>query len=120
MGFRYGLHSTRLPGKPDLVLPKHNAVIWIHGCYWHGHECRSSKLPKSNESYWHPKIAKTRERDARNLAGVRAAGWRALIIWECCLHGKGRPQLGDLLIAVREWLLSQDDAMEFDGGSFRQ
>nr|WP_246737684.1 very short patch repair endonuclease [Nordella sp. HKS 07] len=67
MGFRYLLHNNCFPGRPYLVMPKFMAVIWIHGCYWNGHDCAAARLPSSNESYWHPKIARTKERENRIL-----------------------------------------------------
>lgn len=104
LGFRYSLHSKRFPGRPDMMLPKYRAVIWINGCYWHGHECGEAKLPKSNEGYWSPKIARNRERDVRNLAAVEAAGWRHLVIWECAFRRKGEAALDETVRKAAEWL----------------
>jgi DNA mismatch endonuclease (patch repair protein) len=119
LGFRYSLHSNRFPGRPDIVLPKYSAVIWIHGCYWHGHDCGAAKLPASNESYWHPKIARTRARDEKNSAAVAAAGWRYLVIWECCLRGKAAPGIERVLTLAADWLRNGKDSMEFRGDSIR-
>lgn len=84
LGYRFRLHRKELPGKPDLVFPRRRAVIFVHGCYWHGHGCkRGGSGAKSNESYWGPKIERNRERDQRVLAALRDAGWRTLVIWEC-------------------------------------
>ena len=84
MGYRFRLHVKKLSGKPDIVLPKHKAVIFIQGCYWHHHEnCRRSNWPKSNKDYWIPKIMRNIERDRTNLAKLSEAGWRVLTIWEC-------------------------------------
>jgi DNA mismatch endonuclease (patch repair protein) len=106
MGFRYALHSNRFPGRPDMVLAKHRAVIWVNGCYWHGHPCGAAKLPSSNESYWHPKIERTRARDLRNAEAVEAAGWRHLTIWECALRGKHAPGIERVLEAAALWIVS--------------
>jgi len=104
LGFRYSLHSTRFPGRPDMVFSKYRAVIWVHGCYWHGHDCGEAKLPSSNESYWSPKIAGNRARDARNLAAVEAAGWRHMVIWECAFRRKGEAALAETVRRAAEWL----------------
>ena len=113
LGFRYSLHTSRFPGRPDMVLPRYRAVIWINGCYWHGHECGAARLPSSNESYWHPKIERTRARDIRNAQAVEAAGWRHLTIWECALRGRGAPGLERVLPAVAEWLRDGKDSQDF-------
>lgn len=83
LGFRYTTHSRTLPGRPDIVFPRLRKVIFVHGCFWHGHRCRWGRLPKSRLDYWGPKIAANRDRDTRTLRSVRRAGWRALVIWQC-------------------------------------
>jgi len=91
MGFRYRLHNGSLPGKPDLVFPRLKKVIFVHGCYWHGHErCRAAKTPKSNRSYWLPKLARNKERDKSNFKKLKEIGWRPLIIWECQIKSQSR------------------------------
>ena len=83
-GLRYRLHDKTLPGKPDLVLPKFKAVIFVHGCFWHGHDCpRGARVPKSNTEYWLDKIARNKARDKRNITTLEDAGWRVRIVWEC-------------------------------------
>lgn len=84
MGYRYRLHRRGLPGKPDLAFISKKKVIFLHGCFWHGHDCRAgSKVPASNKDYWLPKLARTKERDQENLARLNALDWRVLIVWEC-------------------------------------
>ncbi len=87
LGYRFtvnGPKNRKLPGKPDIVLPKYRTVVFVHGCFWHGHEgCKDFRLPKSRTDWWRAKIDRNRARDARNLAAVRALGWRALVIWTC-------------------------------------
>ena len=84
MGYRYRLHRADLPGKPDLVFPSRRAVIFVHGCFWHGHGCkRGARMPKSNVAYWRRKIGRNSERDAENLSKLQADGWRVFVIWEC-------------------------------------
>jgi DNA mismatch endonuclease, patch repair protein len=83
-GFRFRLHRRDLPGRPDLVLPRHRLVILVHGCFWHQHAgCRLASKPKTHKRYWRPKLAANVERDQRNAALLRAAGWRVETIWEC-------------------------------------
>lgn len=84
MGFRFRLHRSDLPGKPDLVLPRHNKVIFVHGCFWHQHKgCRISHKPSSNTSYWNKKLARNVERDKKHQILLRKLCWRVLTIWEC-------------------------------------
>lgn len=86
MGYRFRLHRKSLPGKPDLVLPRFRAVIFVNGCFWHWHadpNCRIAGLPKSNRAYWLPKLRRTRERDREHLARLEEDGWRVLTLWEC-------------------------------------
>jgi DNA mismatch endonuclease (patch repair protein) len=83
MGYRFRLHRKDLPGCPDIVLPRHKKAILVQGCFWHGHDCRLASKPKSNSGYWSEKILKNKERDARNIAALQAAGWDVLELWEC-------------------------------------
>lgn len=84
LGLRFRLHRTDLPGKPDLVFPKHRLALFVHGCFWHGHDCaRGARTPATNADYWRAKIARNIARDARTEAGLAAAGWRTAVIWEC-------------------------------------
>ena len=84
MGFRYRLHRRDLPGRPDIVLPKHKTVIFIHGCFWHGHAgCSRADRPASNTAYWTRKLDRTIARDAANVAALHKAGWRVVTAWEC-------------------------------------
>lgn len=86
MGYRFRLHRTDLPGKPDLTFPSRRAVIFVNGCFWHGHSCkRGQSRPKTNVTFWKTKLARNAARDAEQLARLKAAGWRALVIWECQL-----------------------------------
>jgi DNA mismatch endonuclease, patch repair protein len=86
LGYRYRLHRRDLPGKPDLVFGPRRKVIFVHGCFWHRHpksNCHDARSPKSNTDYWGPKLQRNAARDARNIAALRAAGWRVLVIWDC-------------------------------------
>lgn len=87
-GFRFRLQRADLPGKPDLVLPRHRLAVFVHGCFWHGHDCaRGRRMPKTNAAYWQAKIARNKARDATVQAALCAAGWTPVIIWECALDG---------------------------------
>lgn len=83
LGYRYRLHRQNLPGSPDLVFVSRRKVIFVHGCFWHGHGCRWGQLPKSRSEYWKNKIETNRERDRRNLNALKKQGWTALTVWQC-------------------------------------
>lgn len=97
-GFRYRLHVKDLPGKPDIVLPKYRTVIFVHGCFWHGHNCHLFRLPSSNRDFWRAKIKQNQENDRKAVRALRKDGWRVIAVWECALRGRKRPnheQLGN-------------------------
>ncbi|WLI87847.1 very short patch repair endonuclease [Massilia sp. R2A-15] len=99
-GLRFRLHVASLPGAPDIVLPKYRTVIFVHGCFWHGHDCYLFKLPQTRTDFWQSKIKANSERDLRNAETLRLAGWRVLTVWECALRGRLRQdkdELGDRL-----------------------
>lgn len=83
MGYRYRLHRSDLPGKPDLVFPSRKKVIFVHGCFWHRHNCRLGRLPKSRLEFWLPKLEANRLRDQKVEARLSGMGWRYLVVWEC-------------------------------------
>jgi DNA mismatch endonuclease (patch repair protein) len=86
MGFRFRLHDVRLPGKPDLVFPRFKKVIFVHGCFWHRHDCHLGRLPKSRLDFWLPKLQKNKERDHANRVILSELGWGQMIVWECELR----------------------------------
>jgi DNA mismatch endonuclease (patch repair protein) len=84
MGLRYRLHRKDLPGKPDIVMAGRRLAIFVHGCFWHGHDCaRGARVPKANRPYWEGKVRRNRERDGEHRAALEARGWRVLTLWEC-------------------------------------
>jgi DNA mismatch endonuclease (patch repair protein) len=91
LGYRYSLRRTDLPGKPDLAFVSRRKLVFVHGCFWHGHLCRYGRLPKSNLGYWRPKIAANKTRDRAQAARLRRSGWAVLTVWQCQL--KNRPRL---------------------------
>ena len=86
MGVGYRLHRKDLPGKPDIVMPGRRLAVFVHGCFWHGHDCaRGARVPKANRDYWLGKVGRNRARDETNRAALEAMGWRVLVLWECGL-----------------------------------
>lgn len=96
-GLRYRLHGEGIPGKPDMVFPKFRALIFVHGCFWHGHRCSLFKWPKTRAAFWKTKINRNMERDRAALAALKVEGWRVLVVWECALKGRNRRELADVL-----------------------
>lgn len=115
LGFRYRLHDRGLAGQPDMVLPRYRAVIFIHGCFWHGHDCALFRWPKSREAFWREKIGRNRERDAAAEAGLEQAGWRVLKIWECALKGTARIGVEAVMLLAEGWLVSDARTGEVRG-----
>ena len=91
--FRYRKNDPRLPGKPDIVLPKYRTVIFVNGCFWHHHDCRYFVWPKSNAEFWHEKIDKNVERDRNNYETLNRMGWSIIVIWECELKADVRKEV---------------------------
>lgn len=83
LGYRFRLHRKDLPGKPDLVFSSRRKVIFVHGCFWHSHDCKAAHVPKSNVDYWEKKLERNKARDRKNIEVLTAAGWASLVIWEC-------------------------------------
>ncbi len=86
LGLRFRLHQRTLPGTPDIVLKRHETVVFVHGCFWHSHECPRGKVPSVRSGFWVPKLARNRERDRANADSLRELGWRVLTVWECELR----------------------------------
>lgn len=102
MGYRYRLHVSSLPGKPDIVMRSRRKIIEVRGCFWHAHQgCIFGRMPKSHREYWVPKINRNVERDKRNLAQLEHDGWRVMIVWECELK-----ELASLAARLREFIAS--------------
>lgn len=101
---RYRIHKKNLPGSPDLVFPKYKAVVFIHGCFWHYHNCKKGKLPKTNQSFWKEKLEKNRDRDQRNIHNLESLGWRVAVIWGCDLFGEKRFLLE--ISRIYEWIIN--------------
>lgn len=104
LGLRFRLHRKDLPGSPDLVFPKYQAAIFVHGCFWHGHNCPMFKLPATRTDFWAAKVAGNQARDEIALNRLAAAGWRTLVVWECALRGPARRPFEQVLVDVNNWL----------------
>lgn len=116
-GFRYRLHGA-LPGKPDLVLPRWSAVILVHGCFWHGHDCPMFHWPATRAEFWHDKIGRNRARDAATGRALEGDGWRVATVWECALKGRGRLPLAGVIDSLAAWLSSDAQTICIKGEFF--
>ncbi len=105
-GFRFRLHVKKMPGKPDLVFPKYHAVIFVHGCFWHAHDCSLFRLPGTNTLFWNDKIMGNKERDRKTESLLHELGWRIMTLWECSIRGKNRLEKPEVLRQCREWLVN--------------
>ncbi len=118
-GFRFRLHVSTIPGRPDIVLPKHNAIVLVNGCFWHGHNCPLYRIPSTRREFWKEKIRQNRLRDRSNLRTYRELGWRVSVVWECAI--KGPAQMGHELVIERlqRWLSSNRRERELTGRARR-
>lgn len=108
-GYRFRLHRKDLPGKPDIVLPKYKALIFVQGCFWHGHkDCALFRMPKSKQDFWRKKISGNVARDKANTARLLDAGWRICTVWECALKGRNRIDPEDIARNLIDWVESDE------------
>lgn len=108
-GFRFRVNRKDLPGKPDIVLPKYRAVIFVHGCFWHGHDCPRGQRPQTNADFWNQKIDRNVIRDKSDVSLLESLGWRVLIVWECEIKKKNEAVL---LSRVKEFLLHSTNTIQ--------
>jgi DNA mismatch endonuclease (patch repair protein) len=115
-GYRFRKHVAGLPGSPDIVLPKYKAVIFVHGCFWHGHSsCRKSRLPTTRHDFWEEKRRANLERDARKISELTGSGWRVAVIWQCALE---KPTtLSNTMSTLENWLTSEETGCEIPPGA---
>lgn len=106
-GFRYRISPKNIPGKPDIYLPKYNAVIFINGCFWHAHGCYLFRVPLTRKEFWRAKLSSNAARDMRNIRLLSAIGYRILVVWECALKGRFKPDQEMLHQKVGEWIRSE-------------
>lgn len=110
-GFRFRLHVRELPGKPDIVLPKYQAAIFVHGCFWHGHDCPLYRLPGTRPDFWQNKVDRNRASDRRAKDALLAAGWRVAVVWECALRGP-EADTGQVAQRLARWLRGNEREIE--------
>lgn len=111
-GYRYRLHAKELPGKPDIVFPRFRAVVFVNGCFWHGHSCPRFKMPSTRPEFWRAKIEKNRINDARAISALLSTGWRVAEIWECALKGTKKESLNDTANRLEGWLTGVETFLE--------
>lgn len=114
-GYRYRLQSKHVPGKPDFVLPKYRVAAFVHGCFWHRHECHLFKWPATRPEFWRTKLNRNHDRDTEVAQQIEQAGWRRLIVWECALRGPQRIGLDCALNLVDQWISSSARSFEIRG-----
>ncbi len=115
LGYRFKIHDNSLPGKPDIKLTKYRSVIFIHGCFWHKHNCHLFKMPSTRQDFWRSKFETNQINDKENLKKLYDFGWRICVIWECSLKGKTKLPLSKILNFCDEWLKSSDRFLEIKG-----
>jgi DNA mismatch endonuclease (patch repair protein) len=118
LGLRYRLHDSKLAGKPDIILPKYNAVIFFNGCFWHKHDCELFRPPKTRIEFWKKKLNRNVQKDTENRDALLARGWRVLIIWECAIRGAGKKkdtEIDRISDRIVKWLSSNRKEMEIRG-----
>ena len=118
-GFRFRIHVTKLPGRPDLVLPKYRAAIFVNGCFWHRHECHLFVLPKTRTAFWKKKLNDNRERDTRNWNKLIDEHWRILTVWECSMRGTKALNFDSVIESVSAWIRSDTKLAVIDWKGFR-
>lgn len=118
LGFRFRIHYNKLPGRPDIALPKYRALILVHGCFWHGHNCHLFKWPKTNSQFWQEKIESNKERDAAHRSLYREKGWKTVVVWECAIKGKHRLPVNSLLEELSCWIESCQGDRELSGAKY--
>ena len=114
-GLRFKLHDRTLPGRPDLVFPRYRAVLFVNGCFWHGHKCHLFKWPTTRTDFWRAKISRNKVVDRRALAALQKSGWRVGTVWECALKGRERLDPLQVIAECIDWLQSDDPNIEIRG-----
>lgn len=114
-GMRYRLHDRSLPGTPDLVLRSRRAIVLVHGCFWHSHDCPKGVLPATRRDFWDAKLQGNRERDARNATALAEAGWRVATVWECALTGRARREPDEVALTIERWLTGDEGELTVAG-----
>lgn len=114
-GLRYRLNVRDLPGKPDIVLPRYRAVVFVHGCFWHRHDCDLFRWPESRTKFWREKLDANAARDVKAADALEEAGWRQAVIWECALKGRKKRDFQDTMQRLIAWIRSDEQAITIGG-----
>lgn len=115
LGYRYRTDVRKLPGRPDIVLPRWKAVVLVHGCFWHSHDCGLCRIPATRPEFWKHKLEGNAERDRRNETALKEAGWRVAIVWECALRGRGPEGLNAAINSLDDWIRGPESMIELRG-----
>ncbi len=118
-GLRFRLHVRDLPGRPDIIFPRHRAIIFVHGCFWHGHECPLFKIPKTRPDFWEKKIFANKERDQKVIAQLLGHRWRVLTVWECSLKGPNRHETSKLIAKCTDFVTGNTLQAEIEGSNLK-
>lgn len=116
-GLRFRLHRRDLPGKPDVVFPGRKAAVFLHGCFWHGHDCHLFRLPATRREFWDAKIAGNRARDRKVIAALNDMGWRTFTVWECALRGRTSLTLEKVVDRLSAWIVSGKSSASLTGST---
>ncbi len=114
-GLRYRLNARDLPGRPDIVLPRYRAVVFVHGCFWHRHECDLFRWPESRTEFWREKLDANAARDVKAADALEEAGWRQAVIWECALKGRKKRDFQDTMQRLIAWIRSHEQMITIGG-----
>lgn len=114
-GLRYRLHAKHLPGKPDLAFPRHKAVVFVHGCFWHQHDCHLFSWPATRRDFWREKIQRNVANDVRSVRELLEADWRVAIVWECALKGRTRLNFAGAMQELVNWIKSDERSITIKG-----
>lgn len=118
-GYRFRLHRKDLPGSPDLVFPRFKAVLFVNGCFWHGHDCHLFHWPKTRQEFWFEKITRNKIRDEKNNNDLTLTGWRVAILWECAMKGKTSLHISEIVEIFCTWLNSDKKSLDIKGNETR-
>jgi DNA mismatch endonuclease (patch repair protein) len=119
LGFRFRIHYQKLPGKPDIVLGKHKAIILVNGCFWHSHDCHIYASPKSRQDFWRKKLHGNQVRDKSYNFVYRNNGWKTLTVWECAIFGKTKIPIAEMSRSLESWILYDPSDAEITGREFK-
>lgn len=115
LGFRFRIHGNKLPGKPDIVLKKYTTVVFVHGCFWHRHQCHLFKWPKTRPEFWRIKINGNVENNMRALKALPEMGWRVCIVWECSIKGSKKQSIEEVAATISNWFKGDEYLLEISG-----